>query len=95
MPLRTRLIRALDEEIPVSPREFTVEARQASISIAQWKREHPREPVIEVVVFEAVRGAMKETWGVAAIKNWDGALHRVARRLVESSREESRRGNSS
>lgn len=81
MTLRIRLIRALDEEIPVSPREFTVETRQASIAIARWKREHPDQSVTEGVVFEAVREALVRNWGVPAVVPLEAALHRVAQRI--------------
>jgi hypothetical protein len=83
MPLRTRLIRALDEEIPISPREFSVEARQASILIATWKREHPGEPVNETVVFETVRDVLGKYWGISSVAHWEAALHRVAHRMTD------------
>ncbi len=82
MPLRTRLIRALDDEIPASPREFSVEARDASISIARWKKEHPQQVLIEAVIFDALRDAFGKIWRAEEVRNWNGALRRVAQRVV-------------
>ena len=83
MPLRTRIIRALDDEIPISPREFGPEARQTSVAIAKWRQSHPAEVLSESMVFDALREAIEITWGREAVANWAVALHRVARKIAE------------
>jgi hypothetical protein len=85
MPLRTQLVRLLDEEIPFSPGEFRPEAREVSINVAKWQRQHPEEKLTVEALYNTLTETFNRFHGTAAAQYWSANLHRVAARAIGQS----------
>jgi hypothetical protein len=81
------LIRILDEEIQISPREFTVEAGHVAIAVGKWKRQHPGETLTAQIVYDILVRVFSEYWGAETAGYWADKLGKVAERAVQVSGE--------